>query len=166
MNFSIRRLTAADAEAYRDLRLEALRTHPDAYADSAGDAARRPLSWWEAQLADRVFFGAHAEGQLKGTVNLRREQGAATGHRAWLLGMYVAPTARGTGMADALVEKLFAHAAEAGVLHLYLGVAAHNETARRFYERHGFSTYGREPRALRQGDNFIDEFLMAKPLDE
>lgn len=166
MNFTIRRLTIADAEAYRALRLEALSAHPDAYGDSAGEAERRPISWWETQLKDRVFFGAYVEGRLCGAVNMFREDTEVMQHRAWLLGMYVAPNARGSGMADVLVEQLFAHAVETGVLHLYLGVAAHNETALRFYERHGFSTYGREPRSLRHGDLFIDEFLMAKALDE
>ncbi len=167
MTYTIRRLTAADAGDYRALRIAALRNYPEAFSESAGEAEARPISYWEALVAgDRVFFGAFDGERLCGAVNMQRESSAVTCHRAWLLGMYVASEARGAGMADALIGRLIDHAKSEGILQLQLGVGVHNETALRLYERHGFTTYGREPRALKFGERFIDEFLMAKAMDD
>jgi ribosomal protein S18 acetylase RimI-like enzyme len=167
MTYPIRRLAIGDAASYRDLRLEALRDYPEAFSESVDEAEARPVSYWEVLVADdRIFLGAFDGDRLFGSVSMSRESSTLTRHRAWLLGMYVASEARGTGMADALIGCLVSHAKAEGILQLQLGVSVHNETALRLYERHGFTTYGREPRALRFGDLFIDEFLMAKPLDD
>ncbi len=167
MSLSIRRLTIGDAASYRNLRLEALRDRPEAFSESADEAEARPASYWEALVADdRIFFGAFDGGRLLGSVSMARESSALTRHLAWLQSMYVASEARGTGTADALIGCLVAHAKADGILQLQLGVSVHNETALRLYERHGFTTYGRQPRALRFGDVFIDEFLMVKLLDD
>lgn len=166
MTFLIRRLAAADAADYRVLRIEALRNEPGVFADDHDAASARPMEYWTDLFSgDRAFFGAHDNGALCGSINFMRDKGPVVRHKGWLLGMYVAPAARGTGTADALVETLVKHAADEGVLQLQLGVSTGNETALRLYERHGFSTYGREPRALRFADSFVDQFMMVKCLD-
>ncbi len=47
---------------------------------------------------------------------------------------------------------------------LRLAVVASNTTAVRLYTRRGFRAYGVEPRALKIGDRYHDEMLMALPL--
>jgi RimJ/RimL family protein N-acetyltransferase len=84
-------------------------------------------------------------------------------HKGLLWGMYVRPAARGTGAASAIVHAI-EDDARRKVEMLLLTVAAPNERARRLYERHGFAAYGTEPRAVRAGDAYIDEVLMAKML--
>ena len=45
---------------------------------------------------------------------------------------------------------------------LQLTVVTTNPRALRFYRRIGFSIYGTEQRALKQGEQYFDEFLMVK----
>ena len=79
--------------------------------------------------------------------------------------MYVRESARGQGLADAIVSRLLEHARDRGVEIVQLTVMADNARARRFYERCGFTTYGVEPRAVKARDGerslYLDEALMA-----
>ena len=66
-------------------------------------------------------------------------------------------------MAPALVQRVIEAAADT-VEELRLTVVASNTTAVRLYSRRGFREYGVEPRALKIGDRYHDEVLMALPL--
>lgn len=57
--------------------------------------------------------------------------------------LYVAHEWHGTGVADRLAAWSLAAAREAGATEIYLTVFDHNERAKRFYDRHGFSEVGR-----------------------
>jgi RimJ/RimL family protein N-acetyltransferase len=52
------------------------------------------------------------------------------------------------------------------VLQLHLAVTQDNDRARRLYERHGFVTYGEDPRGLQVDGVFYDDYLMVLRLDE
>ena len=74
--------------------------------------------------------------------------------------MYVRPRMRGSGLVDELVERVLQHArAHVEIVQLY--VEAGNRAACRLYERHRFVVYGAERRALRVGDGYVDQRLMA-----
>ena len=56
----IRRLTAEDVNAYRTLRLDALRESPTSFGSAYEDEEPRPLADWANFVAgsdERVFFG-------------------------------------------------------------------------------------------------------------
>ncbi len=166
MSFAIRPLVQDDAAAYRAIRLEALRDHPEAFASSYEVAAARPPEFFAALLEKLQFFGAFsAAGELVGIVAFEQSDGDREKHRGWLLQMYVRPQMRGTGCAMALVETLLAHARER-VLQVHLGVASHNEAAIRLYARAGFVRYGTDPRFLAVDGRYVDEDLMVRFLDE
>ena len=59
---TIRRLAAADAAAYRELRLEALRTHPESFGASWEDESSRPVTWFVERLQGNVVFGGTLDG--------------------------------------------------------------------------------------------------------
>jgi len=167
MAFAIRRLGADDAEGYRTLRLEALATVPDAFADSFEAASARPDTYWQELVSgERAFFGAFAGDDLHGAVNYMAERGDKLRHKGWLLGLYVRPALRGTGAGMALIEAVLGHAREAGARQVMLGVATDNAPALGLYERAGFERYGTEKRALLIGERFIDEHFMVRFLDE
>ena len=57
--------------------------------------------------------------------------------------LYVVDTCKGTGVADALTEWAIDLARSRGAPEIYLAVFDHNQRAKRFYARHGFSEVGR-----------------------
>ncbi|MGE0596654.1 MAG: N-acetyltransferase family protein [Hyphomonadaceae bacterium] len=56
--------------------------------------------------------------------------------------LYLAESAKGTGIADALMEDCVAWARAGGASALYLSVWENNHRAQRFYRRHGFADHG------------------------
>ena len=70
------------------------------------------------------------------------------------------PQARGRGVADAIVGRLVALAAQADVELLVLDVRGNNHGAQRLYARHGFVVTGRRPDALSVGTERFDSVLM------
>ncbi len=83
---------------------------------------------------------------------------------AWqLVGMWVDPKARGTGVAGTLVETVAGHAAARGADALVLWVTEINDRARAFYRRLGFTPTGaRQP--VRPDEPGHIELQMIRPL--
>ncbi|MBL6454514.1 GNAT family N-acetyltransferase [Belnapia sp. T6] len=155
------RLGPADAAAYRALRLEALRLHPEAFAADWAEEAARPLDWFTERLATNAVWGAGEDAALAGMVGLMRPGMAKLHHKAIIWGFYVRADARSAGLGTALLGAALTEAREAGAEEVRLSVTAGNAAALRLYERLGFRAYGREPRALRVAGHDHDEFLMA-----
>jgi ribosomal protein S18 acetylase RimI-like enzyme len=164
----IRRLTPSDVDAFRAVRLDALRLHPEAFGASYEDEAALDRAQFVERLSMPGFarFGAFdAHGALVGLVGLQIRSGAKQRHKAFLFSMYVDAAHRSTGLAQQLVEAVIAEARKAGAIVLQLTVAADNMRAQRLYRRMGFATYGVERRSIKIGDRFHDEELMALDLD-
>lgn len=162
-----RRLGAGDAVEYRELRLEGLAGHPDAFGASWEDEAVRPLSWFAERLERNAVFGGWVAGgsELAGVVGLSVPEPARLRHKGVLWGMYVRPRARRTGLAAALLARVLDHA-RGEVEEVRLSVVASNAAAVRFYEAAGFEVYGVERRALKAAGRYHDEALMALRLDD
>lgn len=163
--FEIRRLSVSDTDAYRDLRLDGLRAHPEAFGASWEEEAAQPLAWFADRLDRNVVFGGGpaATPQLTGIIGFYIPNSTKQRHKGVLWGMFVQPEARGTGLAPSLVARVLEHAMQA-VEEVRLTVVATNTSAVRLYERAGFEQYGLERRALKIGDNYHDEVLMALSL--
>jgi ribosomal protein S18 acetylase RimI-like enzyme len=163
----VRAARAEDAAAYRELRLRALRDHPEAFGSAYEEDAARPLAHWEERLAapaspERAIFVAEAGGQLVGMAVGVRLGGAKLRHSADVYSVFVHPAWRGRGAGRLLIEACAAWAAEHGIEQLKLSVTAANAPAVRLYERCGFTAYGRDPRVIRVGGADYDELLMVR----
>lgn len=161
----IRRLESDDAAAFRALRMEGARRHPREFRFSPKDEDGQPLSAVRERLAGSFVAGAFAGGELVGIGGWTRLAGAKLRHKGLLWGMYLRPSARGSGTAGRIVDAIV-NDARGEVETLVLTVVAHNAAARRLYERHGFVAYGTEPRAVKVDGRYVDEVLMAKDLRE
>jgi ribosomal protein S18 acetylase RimI-like enzyme len=160
--FAVRRLSASDAIGFRDLRLDGLRAHPEAFGASWEDEAAQPLAWFADRLDRSTVFGGGPAGtsELSGIVGFYTLDNAKQRHKGVLWGMFVRPQARGTGLAPSLVAHVIEHARQV-VEEVRLTVVATNTAAVRLYERAGFKPYGLEPRSLKVGNDYHDEVLMA-----
>ncbi len=159
---SIRRLVREEAHALREIRLEALRLHPEAFVSTHAHDAARPLSDFEAWITGGGAFGGFVDGRLVGIAALAEQHGHQS-HKGLLVSVYVQEAQRGNGLAEALIKAIMVYASER-VEQLALGAAATNTRAIRFYRRLGFQAYAVEPRALKVGQTYIDEILMLKVL--
>lgn len=160
MIFEIRQLVRDDAQSFRDIRLEALSSHPEAFGSSFEDERDRPelhfADWLES---GHILGGWTADGTLGGVIGLSRSTAAKTRHIAVIWGMYVRPSARGSGLSRGLISAAI-DAGGSGVRSFRLGVVATNEPAIRLYKSLGFQQWAVEVEALKVGDVYHDELLM------
>lgn len=155
----IRRLGPDDAAAFQALRLAGLRVNSDAFGSSWEEEADRPLARTAEALAAGFVAGCEREGVLVGIGGLRIGQSAKTRHRGGIWGVYVDPGARGLGVGRRLMTALIDQA-RTQVEDVILTVSAHNESAIGLYRSLGFEPYGLDRRALKMGEDYIDELLM------
>lgn len=165
----LRRLTPADAVAYRALLLAAYADAPAAFTATVAEREALPLDWWAARLSDapdaaKRVFGAFAGARLVGAAGLRLLRRPRTRHKAVLFGMAVAPDAQRRGLGRALVGAVLAEAEAAGVRLVQLQVTAPNAAARRLYAACGFRPYGTEPFALAMDGGFVDVVHLWRPV--
>ena len=165
MDLEVRRLREADAEAYRVIRLEALEHYPEAFQATYESAAKLPLEAYVQRLERYALFGGLIDGELAGFVGFHRFTNPKIAHKAILWGMYVKESARGTGIAEAIVQAVLGHAAN-HVEQILLSVITNNARARHFYGKMGFVAYGLEKRALKIGDSYYDEEFRVRFLDQ
>jgi RimJ/RimL family protein N-acetyltransferase len=162
---TIRVLSAADAEIYRAIRLEALQQAPEAFASSYDEESARPLEVFRERLAGKfggITFAAFVAGEIAGTAGGVREDRLKTRHKLLLVGVYVRQAHRRHGLGEQLVSRVLQHARELGdVRVVQLKVACDNRPASALYERLGLTVYGIERRAIKLGERLIDEELRA-----
>ena len=102
----IRRLGPADAELYREIRLEGLRCSPEAFGSTFEAESARPLSAFSERLESGVrMFGAFQGSEIVGVAGLLIQQGQKEAHKGSLVGMYVRADYRaGQGLDGGWVE--------------------------------------------------------------
>lgn len=160
MNCIIRRLDAGDTGLYREIRLEALKNSPESFGDSFEDQMDAPDKVFQERLKKNIVFGAFVGDELVGTAGLFLEGSRKAKHRARMWGIYVKKEFRGKGIADDLIASVVNYARSCSE-QLHLEVTTINSSALKLYERHGFVAYGKDPRALKIGTEYYDEYLMA-----
>jgi RimJ/RimL family protein N-acetyltransferase len=114
-----------------------------------------------AAAENAVFLVAEAEGTIIGMLNCQGGKRKAMRH-AVTLGMAVPKEYRNQGIGGKLMERAVEWAKNTGVVtRIELAVYAHNAGAIHLYERFGFVVEGRRRRAVRHGDVYLDDLIMA-----
>lgn len=165
---TIRALTTADINEFREIRLLALQQHPTAYASSFEEEENFTQSDWEKRVgllgSDDFVVGAFLGNRLLGVSGFFRLSRRKQRHKGYIWGVYVSPELRGQGIGrDLLLETLARAEKISGLEVIQLSVEEENLSAYRLYLRQGFVEYGREPMASRvQEDSFVNDRLMWK----
>lgn len=132
----IRPTNTEDWMLLKQVRLAALLDTPTAFGVSYQTAAAYTDEQWKerASSAGTEFWLAFERDQLIGMI------GAAvnSAHRFNLIGMWVEPAARGSGVAIQLVDVVKSRATEKGFNRVFLDVSPENARASSFYLKQGF----------------------------
>jgi ribosomal protein S18 acetylase RimI-like enzyme len=157
----IRRLTADDLDLFRDIRAEALRTHPQTFGSAEEDEGGEAMLAAYRNWLSGAIFGAFRGGNLIGVAGFYVSPDRRSQHRGHIFTVYVREDGRGQGIGDRLIKELLAYA-EARVEQVHLEVLLEAAAAIRTYKRNGFEVYGTDPSAVRIGDVAYDKYLMIK----
>ena len=156
----VRPLAPYEWELYRALRLRALLDAPEAFGSTwAEESARSGQDWaWRLNLGagsghDRPLV-AEVDGTAAGLAWAKAD--AADASLVNLFQMWVAPEARGHGVAAAILDAALAWARGRNARAMQLGVVCGNDAARRLYERAGFRAVG-EPEPQRPGSSRMEQ---------
>lgn len=166
----IRFLTTDDASEWLRLRLEALKHDPEAFSASLEEYESLSVEEVKRRLwssTDAFVVGATEGGRLIGMAGFYREQGSKSRHKGRVWGVYVSPAVRGKGIGRGMMRKLMERGTRVnGVEQLLISVTSTQTAAIKLYRSLGFEPFGREPRALKVGGEFIDEEYMALRLEK
>ncbi len=141
----ISRLVPDQWAAYRRARLAALAEAPYAFGSTLGGEAGLDERRWRERIESSATFLAWRDGRPVGTATGLASMPGQDHDLAgsWeLVGMWVDPAARGSGVADRLVDAVARHARAEGAPALTLWVTDINDRARAFYLRLGFRLTG------------------------
>ncbi len=145
----IRKLTADDADAFRELRVEMCAAHPEAFGQTPEEVAatteEKYLEWMSPSdtFPEKFVLAAFENNRLIATVAFRREDSIKERHRGWIWSVYVRPDGRGKGISKRLMQIVIDESRKmAGLEMLTLTVAVTQTSARTLYTALGFFTTG------------------------
>lgn len=153
----VRKLEKDDWQAYKALRLEALRLHADKYGSSYEENVGRSDAEWQDGLcgASQAFFGLFDGDDMVGTGGVfMKDEGSRCGA---LIGGYIRKTYRGQGYSRLIYEARINWARESGLFdRLLIGHRKGNEASRRANQAFGFQYIGEQENVFGDGSKDID----------
>jgi GNAT superfamily N-acetyltransferase len=161
----IRRFASSEWPAYRALRLRSLLDAPDAFGSSYAAEEAWAQELWMARLTAASVSGRDCplvaestgpDGAMLGLLWAKCD--ADDAGIVNLFQMWVAPEARGRGVAAALVDEAVAWARSIGARRVQLGVVTDNQAAIQLYLRKGFRNAG-TPAPIRPGSALLEQAM-------
>lgn len=169
-DITVRSLGEDEWEQYRSVRLSALEESPDAFVASVEEERAYDEDFWRTRMRRSQRLIAEQDGTAVGvaSVGQARHEGERDNEKvAELFGLWVAPSARGTGVATQLVQAGADAARQQGRSHLAYWVGVDNGRAVAFASGFGFRpTDSRRPMRVKGAGDPEDEVAMVLPLGE
>ena len=131
----IRQVSTEDWERLRAVRLRALADAPEAFLETVEQASTFSESRWRSRATPTDSQASFLSDDGGGMVSCFVADDPQT---VFLVGMWVAPEHRGTGVAGELVGRVVDWARARGCARVCLSVEPGNDRAARLYEKCGF----------------------------
>jgi RimJ/RimL family protein N-acetyltransferase len=150
----VRKLNKDDWNAYKAIRLEALRLHENLYGGSyAAEAAYSDQDWQDLiGTKTYAFFGLYDDDKIVGSTVVFTHRDDPTGKTALLAGSYIRKEYRGMGLSRKLYEaRLDWIKSEERFERVWVGHRAGNEASRRANQAFGFTLLKTEDKAWGDG---------------
>jgi ribosomal protein S18 acetylase RimI-like enzyme len=165
---TVRALSEDDWETFRAVRLAALTDAPGAFAAKADEERRYDEAFWRLRLRRSVRLVAESSAggnRQLGVVSLGQGNDDEDGV-AEIFGLWVAPEARGTGVATKLVAASAERARQDGRTHVSYWVGTDNGRAVAFASGMGFRPTDRRRPMRVASDDGEEEIAMVLALGE
>lgn len=162
----IRKIRSNEVDEFWELRLEALKAHPEAFENDYEDSLAKSVeeirtSYKESN--DSFIVGAFTDGRLVGTTCFQRHINNKVRHKGFIWGLYVSPEVRGIGLSKALLLKTIEYVKNLrGVEQINIVVEATNIPAMRACEAVEFEEYGFEKNAMKINGKYVDEVHLVR----
>ncbi|MBU2710708.1 GNAT family N-acetyltransferase [Zooshikella harenae] len=151
----IRVLNSSDAEQYKKIRLNALLSCPESFAQSFDFEQTQPLNYFADKITQSnqsFVVGVFNKNQLVGTAGVSRQDRLKRSHKGMIWGFYVDKSFQKNGLGKHLLEKIIDEAKQfKDLTQLQLVVISENISAIKLYQKYGFETFAFEQDALRLG---------------
>lgn len=125
------------------------------------------LAVMQQLVTSKSFYVVEREGRVQGFYRAFRYEGRSH-HVAYIGTLAVAPEARGSGLAQSMLETAIARLHSEGVVRVELTLEADNPRALRFYSKLGFEFEGTMRHAYKRSSDshYVDGLIMAKLLPQ
>jgi len=163
MKIIIRRFNEDDVKQYRQLRLEALKNHPEAFASSFEEEILYDESLYIQRLKQESTYsiGAFDGDTMVGMAVFVPQTKMKISHMSDIFSFYVTPSYRKHNLGYLMIQNIINYAKQLGFIEqIKLSVTATNHDAIRLYERCGFARYATDPKVSKLGDQYYDSILM------
>jgi GNAT superfamily N-acetyltransferase len=165
-SIEIRRISAEEVRALRDLRLRALKDAPEAFGSTLAEMLAQPDTFWHDRAArtsaggEQCLFIALERGRWVGMAGgtFDAEQPGV----AQVISMWVDPSVRRRGVGQGLLAAVTDWSIRHGANQMQLWVTASNSPAIALYRRLGFEATGSTQ--AHPSISWLTEMEMAKPV--
>lgn len=162
---TLRRLTLDNVDAFRAMRLRALREHPRAYLQTYEEENARQRKFHEIMIEQNIVMGAFQTNDtvgveiLVGYTILSLNQMNKTKHKGNVWGAYVVPEHRYNDLAKQMRLRLFEVAKGIGLKYCTSSIVANNPAALRVHLGVGYIEMFRETDGVQHADGSFDDVI-------
>jgi ribosomal protein S18 acetylase RimI-like enzyme len=165
---TIRILTHKDAQAYKELRLQALQKNPESFLATFEVENKKPINSFSSELIYAAsypifgYYGVFIDEKLVGYAHLSDSYLPKQKHIAYLYNLYINPDYRNKGLAIKLFNHLLEEIKQTKIERIFLSCNKKNVPAQKLYKKLGFVKYGLKEKSVKWQDEYDDEVEMVK----
>lgn len=159
----IKKITSDSWHEFKNIRLEALKTEPQAFGDNYDFLLKKDDIYWQKNLNNKwqVWYGVYDTDLLVGIGSIKFARAIKFNHIAHLSGIFVKNDWRGKGIGKLLFKTRIDQAFErSGIVKLKLIVNKSQINAIGLYQSFGFQIVGDLKKEFKLENSYFDAYLM------